>query len=248
MPPDGTWARVRALTAPVVGEAAGRQHRENAVLAGTGGPAGNARLTAWTGLLLLVLIIAEFITLLDVRGLISWHLVIGVLLVPPAMLKTATTGWRVVRYYRGNQAYRDAGPPPLLLRVLGPFVVLSTVAVLASGLVLILAGPDGSRRALLQAFGQRIDAITIHQATFAVWAAVTGLHTLTRIVPALRLTLVPRSTHRALPGLYWRGTALAVTVIVAAASAIVVLGAGGAWRHQPSHDFRSHESQHATFP
>ena len=39
----------------------------------TGGPAGNAALTAWTGLTLLVLSVAELLTLFNVTGLISWH-------------------------------------------------------------------------------------------------------------------------------------------------------------------------------
>jgi hypothetical protein len=72
--------------------------RTDPVLAGSGGPAGNAVLTAWTGLTLLVLSVAELLTLFDVRGLISWHVAIGALLVPPALVKTASTGWRIARY------------------------------------------------------------------------------------------------------------------------------------------------------
>jgi hypothetical protein len=249
MTAESLWARLQEMTAGVVAQATGREHREDAVLSGTGGPAGNARLTAWTGLLLLALIVAELVTLLDVRGLITWHLVIGVLLVPPALLKTASTGWRILRYYRGARPYREAGPPPVILRVLGPFVVLSTVAVLASGLALIVVGPDASRRSLLQAFGQRVDAITIHQATFIVWAGVTGLHTLTRIVPALLLTVVPRSKGPRVPGLFWRGGVLAATVILAAGSAALVLGASESWRSQPfHHDDGRPPGQHGTFP
>ncbi|WP_138734092.1 hypothetical protein [Modestobacter excelsi] len=47
------------LATELVDEAAGRSHRSDAVTGRTGGPAGNARLTAWTGLLLLVLFLAE---------------------------------------------------------------------------------------------------------------------------------------------------------------------------------------------
>jgi hypothetical protein len=102
-------------------EALGRTARADPILDVTGGPAGNARLTAWAGVLLLVLYAAELLTLLDVHGLISWHLVIGALLIPPALLKTATTGWRILRYYTGREPYRVAGPPPLLLRIPGPW-------------------------------------------------------------------------------------------------------------------------------
>src|SRR3954470_5743399 len=91
--------------AETVEVALGRTHRDDPVLPGTGGPAGNAVLTAWTGLVLLVLGVAELLTLFDVRGLLSWHVAIGALLVPPALLKTASTGWRLVRYYTGNPPY-----------------------------------------------------------------------------------------------------------------------------------------------
>ena len=63
-------------------EAAGKRHRQDPVTGSSGGPAGNARLTAWTGVLLLVLFLVELVTVLDVDGLISWHIVVGTLLVP----------------------------------------------------------------------------------------------------------------------------------------------------------------------
>src|SRR5437660_12665963 len=107
---------LRAMTDDLLAQVTGRAHRDDAALPGTGGPAGNARLTAWTGLVLLVLFVAELVTLLDVHGLISWHVALGVLLIPPALLKTASTGWRIVRYYSGNRPYRQAGPPALFLR------------------------------------------------------------------------------------------------------------------------------------
>src|SRR6266581_6310590 len=129
---------LRTVAVDFARQAAGRSHRRDEVVGASGGPAGNARLTAWTGLLLLVLFGAELVTLLDVRGWLDWHIVIGVLLIPPALVKTASTGWRIVRYYTGSRAYRDAGPPTLVLRVLGPLVVLFTLAVLGSGVALIL--------------------------------------------------------------------------------------------------------------
>src|SRR3954452_15080190 len=116
MTADGT---VKTALQEAGATALGREHREDPVLPGSGGPAGNARLTAWTGLVLLVLFLAELVTLLDVRGLISWHVALGVLLIPPALLKTASPGWRILRYYPGSRPSREAGPPPLLLRVLG---------------------------------------------------------------------------------------------------------------------------------
>jgi len=95
----------------VLDEAVGRRHRPDPVLGRTAGPAGNAQLTAWTGLLLLALTVVELVTLIDVHGLLSWHVVVGVLLAAVATLKIASTGWRFLRYYAGHRPYQQAGPP-----------------------------------------------------------------------------------------------------------------------------------------
>jgi hypothetical protein len=210
-------------------EATGRERRFDPVLPGSGGPAGNARLTAWTGLLLLVLFLVELTTLLNLNALISWHVVVGVLLVPPALLKTATTGWRIVRHYTKRPPYQRAGPPPMLLRMLGPLVVIFTLAVLGSGLILIALGPDASRTVLLSVLGHRIDAVTVHQATFVVWAAVTGLHSVARLVPAMRIVITPKGERTRVPGRLSRATVLTLTLVVAVVSAAVLLGASGSW-------------------
>jgi hypothetical protein len=65
--------------------------------------------------------------------LLTEHVFIGLLLVPPVLLKTGSTLWRFARYYLGDPAFRRKGPPPVLLRLLGPFVILLTLAVLATG-------------------------------------------------------------------------------------------------------------------
>ncbi len=233
-------ATLDAALRAALGTALGRAHRVDPVRPVSGGPAGNARLTAWTGLLLLVLFVAELVTLLDVRGLISWHLAIGVLLVPPALLKTATTGWRIARYYAGNAAYAAGGPPPLVLRVLGPLVVLTTVALLGTGVTLVLVGEATSRNALLTVVGQRIDLLTLHQASFVAWCVATGLHVLGRLVPAWMLTRGPRD---AVPGAGRRGVALVLVGALGAAGIGWVLLHPGGWRDQ--RDFRAPSGNHA---
>jgi hypothetical protein len=232
--------RLRALVTETIQTAGGRRHRADPVAGPTGGPAGNAHLTAWTGLLLLVLFLAEIVTLLDVHGLISWHVVIGVLLVPPALLKTATTGWRIVRYYTGNPAYREAGPPPTFLRILGPLVILSTLAVLGTGLALIALGPQESRQTLLTVAGQRVGALTLHQASFVVWAVATGLHTLARLVPAAQIV----SSRATRPGRHGRIAVLVAVVGLAVVSAVLVLSVSGSWRSD--RDLRFHGPGQAT--
>jgi hypothetical protein len=215
--------------AETVDAALGRLHRDDRVSPATGGPAGNARLTAWTGLLLLVLSLAELITLIDVEGLISWHIALGALLVPPALLKTASTGWRIARYYLNNPAYRHAGPPPMLLRILGPGVVALTLGLLASGLLLVLQGQDSSRTVLITAFGQRVDWVTLHQGLFIGWAVLTGLHVLARTLPALQLTVLGARTMRPVDGATARAGILVGTVGVAGIAAVLVLSAFGRW-------------------
>jgi hypothetical protein len=220
----------------VVSEAVGHSRRNDPVVAGSGGPAGNARLTAWTGILLLALSLAELLTLFDVRGFISWHIVIGVLLIPPALLKTASTGWRIVRYYTRDSNYVTAGPPPMLLRLLGPAVVVSTLAVLGSGLALVVLGDRTSQSVIISALALRVNAVTIHQVMFAVWAVVTGLHVLARLLPALRLTIVPPRNAQTVPGASRRWAILVAITVVAGVAAPFVLLAAGSWQsddHRP---------------
>ncbi len=206
--------------------ALGREHRADPVLARSGGPAGNARLTAWTGLVLLVLFLAELVTLLDVRGFIGWHLALGVALLPPALLKTGSTGWRILRYYTGNPSYRRAGPPPPALRVLGPLVVVTTLGLLGTGLALVLLGAESSRVTLLTVVVWRVDTLTLHQAAFAAWAVATGLHVLARTLPAWQLV----SQRSRPPGVGWRGAAVVLGLAVSVALVGWVLAYPGGWR------------------
>jgi hypothetical protein len=104
------------------------------------GVATNERLTSLNGALLLVLLAAIGVTVLRPRQLLPEHYLLGFLLVPPVLLKLATTGYRFVRYYTGNAAYRAAGPPPLFLRLIGPVVVVSTVVLFGTGIELWLFG------------------------------------------------------------------------------------------------------------
>jgi hypothetical protein len=211
-----------------VAEATGQTHRANPVRPRTGGPAGNAVLTAWIGLVLLLGSLGELLTLVSIHNLISWHVAIGAVLVPPAVLKTGSTGWRMVRYYLGNRPYEEAGPPPTPLRLLGPLVVVSTLGLLATGVWLVVLGPESSHRSVFSLVGFRVDWVTLHQAFFAVWCVVTGLHLLGRLVPALWVTVGPaRSAH--VPGAWARWLLLAGTAASSAALAVALVRADGAW-------------------
>ena len=131
------------------------------------GVAANERLTALTGVLLLVLLALMGITVLSVRRLLPEHFLLGFLLIPPVALKLASTGYRFGRYYTGDSHYRRAGPPELLMRLIAPIVVISTVAVFATGIELWL-------------FGLRFGSIWVeaHKLSFAVWLPATAVHVL----------------------------------------------------------------------
>lgn len=131
------------------------------------GVAGNARLTSLNGMLLCVLLAVEGATILRVRQLISVHIYVGVLLLGPVLLKTASTGYRFVRYYTGAPPYRIKGPPHTLLRALGPLVILTTFAVFGTGVGLLAVRP-----------GHAGLLLTAHKATFIVWFAVMSVHVL----------------------------------------------------------------------
>jgi len=67
----------------------------------------NARLTSSTALVLLVLLAVEGVTVLRVGSLLTLHVFIGMLLVPPVLVKLASTFWRFAKYYSGSREYRE---------------------------------------------------------------------------------------------------------------------------------------------
>ncbi|MBV9486359.1 MAG: hypothetical protein JO246_09905 [Frankiaceae bacterium] len=217
----------------VIGEtvatALGREHRDDPVLPNTGGPAGNANLTAWLGLILLTLFLVELMTLISMSSLLGVHIFVGAFLVPVILVKTATTGWRMARYYLRSDHYVRAGPPPALLRILGPMVVIGALAVVGTGLSLIALG-NAAHSTLFTVLGFRVDAITLHQAAFIAWAVTTGLHLLGRFVPALRLSVPPTpSAGSSAPGLASRLTLIVLTTGVAVLTGLLILEASHSW-------------------
>jgi len=77
----------------------------------------------------------------------------------------------MVAYYRRAPAYRRKGPPPLVLRLLGPFVIILTVEVLASGVALLYLGRSWHRTLLM-----------LHKAGFIVWLGAMGIHVLGHLI------------------------------------------------------------------
>jgi hypothetical protein len=134
------------------------------------GVVANQRLTSLTGALLFVLLGLIGITILSVRSLLPQHLLLGFVLIPPLALKMASTGYRFMRYYLGDPAYRVAGPPPIYLRLIAPVVVVTTVAVFITGLELWF-------------FGLRFGSVWIaaHKLSFLVWIPAIAIHVLAHL-------------------------------------------------------------------
>ena len=137
-----------------------------------------------TGAVLLVLFVAECLTLLNLGNLLTLHVFLGMLLLGPVCLKVGSTLWRFTRYYTGSAAYVRRGPPAPLRRVTGPFVILTTVAVLGSGIMLIVEGGGPSGWQWIQ----------WHRMAFLVWAFVMVIH-LASYVPKLPRMLSGRAGY-----------------------------------------------------
>jgi hypothetical protein len=184
------------------------------------GVEGNARLTASAAAVLLVLLAAEGATLPAVHALLKPHVFIGFALLPPVGLKLASTVYRFVRYYGGAEPYRRKGPPALLLRVLGPVVVLATAVLLASGVALLFV--SGSSLQLM---------LGLHKASFVVWFAAMTVHVLGHAFETARLA--PRdwsvaSRHKVQHASIRRWV-LAVSVLAGALLGAWSLGHLGQW-------------------
>jgi hypothetical protein len=185
----------------------------------TAGPEGNARLTALTGVALMVLLAIEGITLISLRSMISWHIFVGLLLVPVVALKLGSTGYKIYRYYTRRADYVKAGPPHLLLRLLGPVVALSTIALLASGILLIAERPGDGLTLLL------------HKASFVVWVGAFGVHTLAHLGPLPRALRSDLGGRDEVAGSRWRLLLIAGAVVIGAIAAVALLPQGAAWVH-----------------
>jgi len=197
-----------------------RSHRRGAG-ALTGGVAGNARLTGAAAAALLVLLAAEGATIPFIGQLLGPHIFIGLLLIPPVLLKMGSTGYRFARYYTQAGSYAEKGPPPLGLRALAPGVVLTTLALFGTGVALFVAGPPSET------------LIFAHKLSFFAWVALMTLHVLGHLLelPGLALADWRTSGNRAarLAGAGPRTLALAAAIAAGLTLALLTFSAAGPW-------------------
>lgn len=182
-----------------------------------GGSDGNARLTAATGLVLTVLLVLEGLTLFSVRQLLLPHIYLGLLLVPPVLLKLASTGWRMLAYYRRVDEYVRKGPPQALLRILvAPVLVASTVALFATGIAAAAVGHGG----LL---------LGLHKASFVVWGISFGVHFLAHVLKLPEFALVDWTRSDRLGGRRVRQYLLAGALVAGLVVAIAAFPLAHGW-------------------
>jgi hypothetical protein len=195
-----------------------------------GGAEGNSILTSAAAAALIALLLVEGVTILALDQLLDVHMYVGVALIPPVLLKLLSTGYRFARYYLRTAAYREKGPPHILLRSLAPVLVAATIAVLASGVVLLLAGHRSDT------------ALQVHKVSFIVWAVVFGVHFLAHLPRVARSLWHDwgAAGRRAVAGSGPRAAAVGVAL---AAGAALALAADGDVRHWHGRDRGSEEGR-----
>ncbi len=181
------------------------------------GVEGNARLTGSLGAVLFVVLALEGITILARQSLLSAHVFVGMVLVPLVLLKMGSTAYRFVRYYSGTAAYTRKGAPPVALRLAGPFVVITTVAVLATGVGLLITGPSADW--LAQA----------HKASFVLWFAFMAVHVLGHVFETPRLAVADWRRDSVVSGAGLRKLALSAALVAGIVLGVLSLGWIGAW-------------------
>jgi hypothetical protein len=182
---------------------------------GLDGAEGNERLTVMTGAVLLIGLAVECYTILRIGRLLTLHVFLGMLLLGPVVLKAGSVLYRFVRYYSGSEPYRRKGPPALLLRVIGPIIMLITACVFGSGIMLAVTGPsDWPPSGWLE----------VHRISFIAWAFFIVIHVLAYLPRVPRLLAAEARGGGPLLGLLGgRGTRLALLVASLLAGLVIAL-------------------------
>ncbi|MHB8826185.1 MAG: hypothetical protein ACYC5Z_00760 [Acidimicrobiales bacterium] len=196
------------------------QRARHAAALDESGVEGNARFTSLLAVILLILLALEGVTIPFIGPLLTEHVFIGVLLIPPVLYKIGSTTWRFVKYYTGDARYRRKGPPVLVLRLLGPVVVILTLAVIGSGIGLVLL-PRSDRGLLLSA----------HQASFVLWFGAMTIHVLGHLVETAKLAPLDwiARTRRQVRGASMRQWAVASSLVLGVVAAAAITPYAANW-------------------
>jgi hypothetical protein len=103
---------------------------------------GNLILTSHAGLIILFALVLLYLSGLAFTPLRPVHFALGFALIPILVVKLASTAWRAISYYLGRGAYRAAGAPWLLPRLIAVPLAVAAVLATTSGVVLWAQGTD----------------------------------------------------------------------------------------------------------
>jgi hypothetical protein len=153
-----------------------------------------------------------------VRQQLTLHIFLGLLLIPPVLLKLASTGWRFARYYLGDAVYVRRGPPHPFLRLLvAPLTVASTAALFGTGVALVVVHPQNGL------------IVGLHKASFVVWFGAMSVHVLAHVLMVPRLA---RADYVGFSeGTWLRQFAIAAALIAGVIVALAFLPAAHDWAH-----------------
>jgi hypothetical protein len=195
-------------------------------------PDGNERLTAAVGLVLLILTIIELGTIVfGLHQFLSLHVFVGFVLIPPVLLKLASTGWRFARYYTGSEAYRLKGAPEFAMRLLAPLLVAATVVLFGSGVAMGLVHGHSL-----------VVARRLHGPVSVLWMVLVGVHVLVYLKRAFISSKhdVTAASRASVRGASRRTYLLAGAIVAGAAVGAGTLPVQHRLLHLPSkHDHRN---------
>jgi len=117
----------------------------------------------------------------------------------------------MLRYYTNSPSYRVEGPPRPFLRGIAPIVVGSTVALLGSGVGVVVGRQAHFFRAL-------------HSASFAIFVIVVGAHAIAHLPKVRHLAFSDHAQGHAL-----RRATVGFALVTGGAIAVVTAQTAGPW-------------------
>ncbi len=182
----------------------------------------NSRITTMIGGLLLVLLAIEGISIVFIHIYLPMHIFFGMLLVPPILFKLGTTTYKAARYYTDSPGYKRQGPPPAILRFLGPVVIILTVILMVTGIALLVA-PVNMRATLF----------FLHRASFVLWFGVMTIHVLGHIKETMIINIAEwtKTTVKKLPGSAFRKGLIVFCVLAGLPLGFWMVAKTPAWLH-----------------
>ncbi len=186
--------------------------------------AANARLTGSTGLVLLLLFAVQVGTVvIGVKTHVTLHVFVGLLLVPPLLVKIASVARRFIGYYRHERAFQRRGAPPLPLRVLGPVLLGTTLLLFITGITELLA--------------PTVVVSKIHDVSAYLWLVLVLAHLAGHARDIRGIAIrdwLPRA-RAAVPGAALRQVAILASLAVGLALALSLVAHVGTYRNEVSH-------------